>query len=362
MPVTKGVMGFVDLGSTWNIGSGGGQLRVTSAGLRAVQDITAMETIDSTYDYTAYRLGPVRVEGDIAFPVPAVGDFMLNIVKAAAERYNFGASGANIPGQLKNSGSVTTYYDHTIGYTYNNCKINTMSVNIASEEAVEVTWSLIGRDRTAASGGGSRAAHLDRNAPERVLTWNDTKVASASLNATTSGGSATSLSSSQVRSFSFEINNNLTAFFGLNGEIFVAAANIVAGKREVSGSIEAAWNGSGLQNYAYVMNAGGGSSGSPIGGTHRCSSDDKLLCGFTKCTGGESGIPSFTGTALWLRFNGVVFNMEDISVTNDFFMGTQAWRAYGEKVASGTPNRYSAISYNDTGTISTVPTSFTNHL
>lgn len=328
MPVTKGVMGFVDFGSAWGLGSG--QIRVTSAGLKAAQDISAMETIDSQYDFTAYRLGPVRVEGDVAFPVPATSGMMENIIRKAGERHN--STGAT-NGQLVNKGDVTVFYDTVIGYKYEDCKINTMSINIASENAVEATWALIGTKRTT----GTRPV-LQRTSPERVLTWNDVSVSSGELNALP-GSSAASLNAEQVTTFSFELNNNLTAFFGLNGKIFVAPDNIVAGKREITGSIEAAWNGSGLENYAYALNAGIESAS--FGGVNRCSSNDKLFATFNKCTGGESGDASgSSSTEFNVRFNGVVFNMEDISVTNDFFKGTQTWRAYGEKFG----NRYSAIS------------------
>ena len=318
MPVTKGIMGFVDLGTA--VGAGV-KLRVESAGLRAVQDITAMETIDSKYDYTAYRLGPVRIEGDISFPVPATSGVMSSVVKAAALRNSTTGQLATLPTD------VIICYDDSIIYKYEKCRINTMSVTVNSEEAIGVTWSLIGTQRTTEA---TVSLH-PQTSPERVLTWNDATISMANLNAV--GSTVPTFVAANVKNFSFEINNNLTAFYGLNGSIYTVVNNIVAGKREVSGTIEAAWNGSGLQNYAYSQNTN----------AQRCSSNDRIKLDLTKCVGGESGTPTGSTTGLAVYFNGVIFNMEDISVTNDFFMGTQAWRAYG---ASGTD--YKALTVDGT--------------
>jgi len=315
MPTTKGIMGFASLDGDSTVAG----LRVTSLGLRASQEVSAMETIDSVYDYTAYRLGPVRVEGDITFPVPVLNNKIIDIIRTAMERNTS-------TGQMaKKDITVTANYDHVVHYIYSECSVNTMSFSVNSEEAVEITMNLLGTSRI----GGSRKslATTAAKSPERVLTWNEIDVGSGGA---MSGGGVDpgqSVVSEQVRNFSFEVNNNNTVFFGLNGEIFAQKNNIVAGKREITGSMEIAWNGGGLQNYAYTVNASNG--------PEFCESNVYITMDMLANCG--------TTTLPQAKFWGVIFNMEEISMTNDFFMGTQTWRAYGSE-----NNSYKAFSLGGT--------------
>jgi hypothetical protein len=318
MPTTKGIMGYMRLsggGVTSPVSDG---LRVTSFDLKASQDVSAMETIDNNYDYTAYRYGPVRVEGSVGFPVPVADDFFSGVVKFAAERDGSSSpTGGSGSGNLLTTGAtVEAQYDHTIGYQFKECKPNTLSVSIAAEEALDFSLSFIGTSREVISS----SPKLTRISPERMLTWNDIAIVGGGG---TAGGIApnpwdtTTFTDApgQIRNFSFEINNNLTAFFGLNGKIFVQANNIVAGKREITGSMEIAWNGSGLSNFAYLANTN----------TAFCTSVQEITMEITSKGAGGSAV------TVPLVFLGVIFNMEDISMTNDFFMGTQTWRAYGDE-------------------------------
>jgi len=313
MPTTKGIMGFLRLGTL----GGTGDLRVSSMGLKASQEISAMDTIDNNYDYTAYRYGPIRVEGDVGFPVPVRGDFFESIIKLAAER-DATSGRLNAP-----PFDVEAKYDHTIGATYRECKVNTLSVTIDAEEALDFSYSLIGTDRQ-----WSASPALTRISPERMLTWDLCAISSGGTSSSVGNAIAT-ITPAQVKNFSFEINNNLSAFFGLDGNIFVQSNNIVAGKREVSGSIEVSWNGSSLENHAYLVNQN----------TSKITSKQEIIMNVSRMS------TSTTSTVSDLvRFNGVIFNMEDISMTNDFFMGTQTWRAYGDEDRS-----YKAISFNKAG-------------
>ena len=326
MPTTKGIMGFVKLGGVGLPNNG--ELRVSSFTLKAAQDISAMETIDNNYDYTAYRYGPVRIEGEIGFPVPVGGAFFEEIVKFVAKRDGSAGAGGSGSGNLSTPGvAIEAAYDHAFRATFRDCKPNTLSVSIAAEEALDFSISFIGTDRV----WGAGLPSLTRLSPERVLTWNDIII---SAGASTGGGGVAPSpwvagpdQSAQVRNFSFEINNNLTAFFGLNGDIFVVGSNIIAGKREITGSMEIAWNGSLLQDFAYSANTN----------TAFCSSAQEITMAVTNkdSGGGANTVP--------VEFLGVIFNMEDISLTNDFFMGTQTWRAYGDST-----NNYKALTLDGT--------------
>jgi len=318
MPTTKGIMGYMKLSGSGVTSPVTDGLRVSSFDLKASQDVSAMDTIDNNYDYTAYRYGPVRVEGGVGFPVPVADGFFKSIVKFAAERNGSSLGGGQGSGNLLTTGAtIEAQYDHTIGYQYKECKPNNLSVSISAEEALDFNLSFIGTRREIINSGPV----LTRTSPERMLTWNDISIvggggAGGGIAPTpwaTGSGTANPNASGQIRTFSFELNNNLTAFFGLNGSIFVQAENIVAGKREVTGSMEMAWNGSGLANFAYSANTN----------TNFCTSVQEITMNVTnKASGASTTVP--------LVFLGVIFNMEDISMTNDFFMGTQTWRAYGD--------------------------------
>jgi hypothetical protein len=275
MATTKGIMGSVTLPNL-------GTIRATQFGLKASQEISHMDTIDATWDYTAYRYGPVKVEGDVNIPIPAGSGFLLQILDFVSLR-------DAATGRLQNNGVVTAAYDHTLSYNYLGCQANTASFSIQAEEAIDLSVGFIGASRAAGAVGSK-----PDQAPRRVLTWDDVTF-----------GSDPIADSCQVKSFNFEINNNVTAFYGLCGDLFTIPGNIVAGKREVSGSFEAAWGeGFGFQNYAYSTNTTG-----PDTTTDSLTLDVR-----------DNGLVSFLG---------VIFNMEDISITNDFFVGTQAWRAFG---------------------------------
>lgn len=306
MPVTKGMMGFLNLGGNQpNIGP----LRVTSCGLKAAQEVSAMDTIDGTYDFTAYRLGPVKIEGDVEFPIPSGYDYLLKVLTAGAKR------NAQTGLMINDNIDIDARYDYTTSYRYTGCQVNTMSFSVASEEAVSVTMNLIGLARVAGV-----VAPPNYPSPQRVLTWNEVNVSSLIDGAYSKGG-VTTINAPQIRNFQFEVNNNITPFFGLGGGVNgIFASLLAAGKREITGSMEIAWTGSGMEDYAYMKNVGTSSSG---GGMRLCTTTDTLSMSVTSACAGGSPTPSGA------RFYGIVYNMEDISMTNDFFIGTQSWRAYG---------------------------------
>ena len=274
-----------------------------------------METIDNAYDFTAYRLGPIKVEGDVTFPVPLANDYFSKIVQVGCRRDN------TTGGLLTKNIKISAFYDNSIGYEYNDCSVNTFSVNVTSEEALEFTMNVIGTGRKPISGGMGAGIKISNPSPERVLTWDGIGITAGSF---ASGGASTwdvatmgAVQGGQVKTFSFEVNNNTTGFFGLNKKIFIQKENIIAGKREVTGSMEVAWNGSKLENVAYKANT----------------QDDgnKIYCGTDQYIQMEVATGCGTPESSFLKFVGVIFNMEDISMSNDFFMGTQTWKAYGAK-------------------------------
>lgn len=283
MATTKGIMGFVNLPGTV------GPVRTTSFGLKAMQDIQSMDTIDATWDYTAYRYGPIRVEGDVSLPIPAGANILFKVLDFVSERNP-------TTGRLQNNGVVTAAYDHTLAYNYLGCQASNASFSINAEDAIDLSISFIGASRTR----GSVAINADKQ-PKRVLTWDDVTFSASIGGGTTVSGDT----SCRVRSFNFDVNNNVTAFYGLCGDLFTIPDNIVAGKREVSGSFEASWGDSlPFQDYAYNTNTQG---------------PDTTTDSLTISVRNNGDV----------NFLGVIFNMEEISLTNDFFVGTQQWRAYG---------------------------------
>jgi hypothetical protein len=345
MPTTKGIMGALNLGA----GSGDPEpkfIRITSFGMKATQTLETMDTIDGVYDRTAWRVTPLSVEGDIAFPLPANKEGKTTattppfeqLLEFAAARQdvlagNPGGSTANA-GDLINSRELLADYDNTVSYKYTGCKCNTFSMSVAAEEAVEFSMNMIGSDRQLQTD----FTHIDRLSPERMLTWNDVEV----IGERETGALPTSLTnlgslvfdSSQIRNFSFEINNNVTKFFALDGGVIAKPGNIIAGKREVTGSIEAAWNG--FVDTAAVT----GSVPATLDNIQQFNRDVTNTTSHNQIkvfisNSGTLATPSGTNST-GIAFAGVVYDIEDISMTNDFFMGTIGWKAMGRNIAGST--------------------------
>lgn len=318
-------------------------LRVTSADINLSQEITMPDVIDGRIDRTVYQMGPKIVEGSISMPViadidpnsfsgcPDVSDLndASGVAGSLLNNVWCWATARGPQGRLLyNDASLEIRYANHAAFTFDAAIVNTLSMSVAQSDAVTFDISLIGRGRTPspdpAGIGGSPTPLIERFlSPARILTWNDVTVNGV-------GGCSNPddlFFSNQVREFNMEINNNADRFYSLNGSLFPVDINV--GKREISGSITLL----GLQDRLRQL----GESNQ-----ERFTEKNELRIAFYIGDDRFNGVnftprdwTSALGTNVpsdaifGKRLTSVVFQIEEMSMTNEVFETTVNWVALG---------------------------------
>lgn len=244
-----GWVGFVRLTFDGNssIGSWSQLLRATGADINLSQEITMPDVIDGRIDKTVYQMSPKIVEGTLNLPLIAdqvntpvaggSGCTGADFATIAGELVNAVWDWATVRdryGRMCNPGFVQIRYANHAAFDFDNCLINTMTLNIPNSDAISVDLNVIGRSRTETEVGQdvlTSPANLYNLSPARVLTWNDATI--TGLRGCQADPTLL-FKSNMVREFSLEVNNNVDRFYTLNGSLFPLDIN--AGKREVTGS------------------------------------------------------------------------------------------------------------------------------
>lgn len=291
-------------------------VRVTSADVKLSQEITYPDLVDSRVDQTVYQLGPQVVGGSLAFPllhdlqtsIPAKTGTCgsnNNAASLAASLWNF-ALGRDTSGRLEPNNVFTTSirYADNLGYEYGGCVINNMTFTVNQGEAVNATCEVIGggvgstlRTEMLANDVGG-----DFLSPARVITWNDAIV-------TTFGNAGqVMIPSKQIREFTCTVNNNVERFYGLNG--ILGPVDIAAKKREISGSLKTMGANFNLRNNAQANQ-------------DNFSSNSKIAFGYR--------LGAAAGATYWATgFYGVIWEIEEISLSTGLFETSTKWRATGD--------------------------------
>ena len=341
-------MGFVGY-VRWIPAPGGQQspnnaivIRATSADVKLTQEISYPDVIDSKIDQTVYELGPQVVGGNIAFPL------IHEIANAGTETSGFPCGNANstsgslaqtlwsfaakrdIYGRMDPSSvfdCVVRYADN-LGYTYKGCMVNTMTFTLSKSEPVNVSCEVIGgagnpvklrEDLVAGTGGFSsgNSDALSLLAPARIVTWNDVGVG-------VWGGTDTTqqlVRAGEVTEFTCTINNNIERIYSLNGKL--SPVDIVAKKREVSGNLKFLGGQYDLSQYT-------------IANQTRFTSNAGIAFGYRL---GADVASYYWATGLY----GVIFEIEEVGLTNGLFESSTKWRALGD-----CDNNHLAIKLGDT--------------
>lgn len=216
VPPTPGRMGYIGRVSIFNR-----VIRAMSSSLAAKQTISHPDVVDNRIDRTLYQLGPIEVDGDIAFPVVKTSESnaFLGFVWDIATVRDLNT------GELLNNGQVILEYSFQQIRTFNECRVNTLELRATAGDRVEGTLNFMG---TTVVDAGSPPAFTDLS-PARVLTWDDVTI--------TAGGDVT-FDSCIVRGFTITINNNLSRNYTFCPGVGLFASNISTGKRFVEGSLE----------------------------------------------------------------------------------------------------------------------------
>lgn len=311
-------------------------LRVTSADLNLSQEITMPDVVDGRIDKTVYQMGPKVVEGTLSMPIVAdvtdpdlfggcptrqdltssssvAGGVLQNVWCWATARGNHGRL-------LFDDMNLDVRYANHAAFTFDSCVVNTLSMSVAQSDAVNVDINVLGRQRVKYDQPWLNPKISDFLAPARVLTWND-----VTINAVRGcfGGNYDLFYSNQVREFSLELNNNAERFYSLNGSLFPIDVNV--GKREITGSLQLLGLSERLRELAETNQ-------------NRFTEKNEIRFGFfigddtQPATIVPGAAPAFSSRdwkanmSTWpktpifgKRLTGVVFQIEEVSLTNDVF-------------------------------------------
>lgn len=318
-----GWVGFVVLNfdSTTSIGVSNTTLRVTGADLNLKQEITTPDVIDGRIDKTVYQLGPKLVDGTLNMPL--IADLSSGDAGLGCQAGTTGArtlvnnvwawsTHRDIFGRMCNIADVDIRYANHAAFNFDNCIVNTLTMNVAQSDLVSWDINVIGRSRTTED----RLENILSNpgvarfmSPARVLTWNDVTI--NGLKGCQGNNISPLFYSNMIRNFTMEINNNVDRFFTLNGTLFPLDIN--CGKREVTGSLTLLGMIHDLRLLAQTNQ-------------ERFTEQNEIrVCYYVgKDTAGPAGTPRDwigdlpVGDPIFSkRLASVVFNIEEVSMTNE---------------------------------------------
>lgn len=317
-------------------------LRVTSADINLSQEITMPDVIDGRIDRTVYQLGPKLVEGSLSLPVILDVDPIANSIAGGCVEKGDLTTGtatsllANLwcwatarspHGRLAfPDASLEVRYANHAAFTFDRSLANTFSISVSQSDVVNIDIGIIGRKRNPGTVTPFEPdpvlapAITNFLSPARVMTWND---------ATVSGvGACDGLKlfpSAQVREFSFEINNNAERYYSMNGQLFPVDINV--GKREITGSLTMMGLADQLRQRAEAQQTKFTRKDEIrfmlfVGNEATSSRDWFAISDEPTGISGGTLDPIF-----WLKFVGVIFQIEEMSMTNDVFETTVNWLA-----------------------------------
>ena len=321
-PAYMGFVGFVKVlaGLVEGTGTTHGDyiIRATTADINLTQEITKPDVVDSRYDRTVYQLGPKLVDGTLEFPalyeVPAGESTTLFeiLYRYAVTRTSAGLlSPFDI--EVKYAASASLPHNES-EFKYNGCIVNTWKFAVAQSDVITCSIDIIGVNRETSTALTTPPRSQDCESPPaatgtaggigttRIVTWNDARVE-------ISGGRLTGTIGGQyVRSFEANVNNDAERFYTLNTKLFPQA--IAPRKREVNGNVV-------LMGRHPVLGQ------SALTNEDNCTEDALVKFGFlTPVTGEGCG-----GSSFGVTLTNCVFEIEEMSLTNDIFESTVNWHS-----------------------------------
>lgn len=320
-PAYMGFVGFVRLNK--NVNSEISQhdpnssiiVRATSADLRLSQEISKPDVIDSRYDRTVYQLGPKLVDGSLSFP--ALYDTPTGRTNVFELLYRYAATrtsaGLLSPLDIDVKYATTDSGKNEAEFTYPDCILNTWQFSVTQSDVVTCSIDVIGVDRIPASLAAVGRADWDTVcspsdavsggvSTTRIVTWADARL---QINV----GDETPITGEFARSFEANINNDAERYYTLNKAL--APQAIAPRKREVTGNIVMMGRHPVLGNRALTNEV-------------NCSENSSITFGFEgEATGFGCQSSSFN-----VKIPNIVFEIEELSLTNDLFETTVNWHAF----------------------------------
>jgi len=298
-----GFVGWVRFGPSYFV-------RATSADIGVTQAIDKPDIVDGKIDKSGYVLGPVEVGGGVSFP--GVYELYTGTTDSPVAILWDWAIQRSVTGELvpANKKDIMIKYVDGLAFKYTQCVIDSYEFNIAAEDTLNITVNVIGKDRRQ-----DTEPALDHNLPDylqkntRIITWNDVNVHI--------GGAGVSVQSNEIRSFAVTVANNAQRIYTLNSSL--APELVLPTKRDITGTFTLLGRNSDLGLRAY-----GFENSARTGNEIRCTADNTICFGYDASFGGST-----TCQSSWnVMFEQcVVFEVEEMGITNSFFETTVNWHA-----------------------------------
>jgi len=285
-------IGFVGYVQT-TIGGAINIVRATSADIKLSQEINKPEVITGRFDRILYWPGPRIVEGSVEFPAVDIADFgnITTRVWNAAVKRTLGSL---------DEFDVEIRYTNGVSFKYPKCIANEFTFSVAQQDLINIRFGVIGTDRQpgtlgpapSVSGSGGVAGSVTN---ARVLTWADVDI---DIQITGNSNAIVGGAGKHLRNFEATINNNAERVYALNGEL--APIFIVPKVRDITGNFTTLGRFDQVSEHA-------------ASNQDRCSEDSVITFGYKSC--GQA--VAFTADIV-----GVVFEIEEMAITNDIFETT----------------------------------------
>lgn len=292
-------------------------IRATTADINLRQEISKPDVVDSRYDKTVYQLGPKLVDGTLAFPAvydrPADSNYGIVeiLYRYALTRQSDGnLNDFNLEVKYAASNTLPNQSE----FLYSGCIVNTWQFSVTQSDVVNCSIDIIGltrdyagtmappaRSDTACTPVGDTSQGLVGTT--RIVTWNDARVEIEG------GRLANTIGGQFVRSFEANVNNDAERFYTLNKNLFAQA--VAPRKRDIDGNVVLMGRHVDLSELA-------------LSNQDNCAESVNVKFGFETSATGEN----CTGTSKFaVTIPNVVFEIEELSLTNDIFETTVNWHA-----------------------------------
>jgi len=286
-------------------------IRAKDCNVNAKQEINALDDVDGAIDKTRYTLMPYMIDGSLSFALDqsqdadsfAVFEQLFNDAVVRNAHGNMGATDRMLH---------VRYYPGA-AYKYQHMVIDTFTLEVTQSSELTASVTMKGRGRQDISGGGPHP-NFDSGqdlAPVRAIMFNDVFI---TIKPNSLGGGANvntideNITSEVIRSFKLDVANNTEFIYTLSSSL--NPYDIIAKKRDITGSMTFAGRQKQLAEWV-VAHEGNAQSAVDIDFAVRFSDASPALTLFT--------------------LKGVVFQIEEISITNDLVETTMNYRAYGDQ-------------------------------
>ena len=309
-------------------------LRANSADVNLAQDVTKPEVFDGRADPTVYQLGPKTVEGRLSLPIvadtttvnhcptavggpnSAAGQLLNKIWCWATGRSNMGR-------MMHDDMEMVIRYANHAAFKFDRVVADSLGISVPQSEAITMDLNVIGRTRQRIAQpwqSNPESNAVDFLAPARLLTWNDCTVYAQEG----CWSDAILFYSNQVRTFNFELKNNAARFYTLNGSLFPMDINV--GKREITGSVT-------LMGLADELRRVAEENQDHFTSKHKIyfglfiGEDSWNGTGFddSRRRWGGSMSPPSDLAIFYKQFDGVVFQIEELGLSQELFETTVQW-------------------------------------